>query len=157
MSVSSVAFVGCKEGSELDILSAVVNKINAWHRAELDKEIKKTKATGRAHFFVSKDYDSERWTNGAKIQSYDGKSFNIIFGCGDGDYQSAKKRLISLHTTCSTDYVDVYNGHKVILSINRWGRYKDIIKVVCEALKPFGEVYYTLDDCTRNFKIWKKK
>lgn len=157
MSIGSIAFVACKEGNELDILSAVVKKINQWHRDELDKQIKKTKATGRGHFFVSQDYDSDRWTNGAQIQSYDGKNFKIIFGCGDGDYSSAKRRMISFHTTCSTDYINVYNGHKVILSVNKWGRYKDIIEVVCKALKPFGEVYYTLDDYNDDFKKWSKK
>lgn len=48
---------------------------------------------------------------------------------------------------CYTDHSDTYEGDKIIFSIGCWGSYNEIMMIVADAVKSFGDVYYDFNDC----------
>lgn len=59
--------------------------------------------------------------------------------------------MLSFYPDFSCDYNDSFNGPKLIFSIGCWGAHKEIMSIVCDALAPFGRVFYCEDDSTDEF------
>lgn len=70
--------------------------------------------------------------------------FNITFWDGDD------RRSMSVHFDCHSDYSDVYDGKKIIISLGCWGRSKmivhDCIKAIQTALSS-TDAFFQENDC----------
>ena len=145
MSVDSIMFVTCNKEDVISIGNSVTEALNTYVRDKLDNYWRyNTTCSNRLQFLFDKclEEHSRKFTNGVSITSHNFDAFNISFGNGD-----ESRRNLSMFPTCSSDYNDVYDGYKVIFSIGYWGNAEEIMNVVSEALKPYGDVYYDYNDC----------
>lgn len=145
MSIDSKLFVSCDKQDVLNIGHSVSKVLDEYSRAKLDDFWQNnTDACNRTHFLHNESYKehSVNYTNGSSISSYDFNTFVFTFGNGDKN-----RRNLFMFTDCSSDYEDIKGGYKVVFSIGYWGSSDEIIQVVIEAVKQYGEVYYDFNDC----------
>lgn len=145
MSVDSKMFVTCNKEDVISIGNSVTEALNTYVRDKLDSYWRyNTDAQSRVNFMWSDSYKDQnyKFTNGVSVTSHNFDTFVISFGNGD-----ESRRSLFMFPTCSSDYNDVYDGYKVIFSIGYWGNSEEIMNVLSEALKPFGDVYYDFNDC----------
>lgn len=145
MSVDSKMFVTCKKEDVMSIGNSVTEALNTYVRGKLDSYWRyNTTCSNRLQFLFDKSLEehSRKFTNGVSVTTRNFDSFVISFGNGD-----ESRRNLFMSPTCSSDYSDVYDGYKVIFSIGYWGSSEEIMNVLSEALKPFGDVYYDFNDC----------
>ena len=91
--------------------------------------------------------DIKDFSNGIRsCYTHDFGSFNISFTV------HGEKRILFVTHTCSNDYSEVYEGEKIIFSLGCWGMSEEIMLVIADAIKEFGDVYYTKNDCEDEFK-----
>lgn len=69
----------------------------------------------------------------------DGKFFSIRFKVNN------ESRILMVHFDCDCDYKE-YGNSKIIWSVNYWGLAEEIILSICEAMKPYGQVFYEAND-----------
>ena len=151
MSIDSKMFVTCNKEDVISIGNSVTEALNTYVRDKLDNYWKNnTDAQSRANFMWGDSYkdQSNKFTNGVSVTSYNFDTFVISFGNGDDCI-----RNLFMFPTCSSDYNDVYEGYKVIFSIGYWGSSEEIMNVLSEALKPYGDVYYDFNDCEDKYFI----
>lgn len=151
MSVDSLLFVACNKEDVLAIGASVTKALSEYSRDKLDDFWKNnTECENRMQFLCADKYIDikSKYTNGAKVDSHDFESFWIIFGNGDSVCRS-----LFMTTSCSSDYSEIYDGHKVIFSIGCWDSYDEIMAVVADAVKPYGDVYYDYNDCDDKYFI----
>lgn len=86
--------------------------------------------------------ESNKYSNGVSISSYNFEIFTFTFGSGD-----IHRRSLHMFPTCSQDHDDITEAYKVIFSIGYWGKYDEIMLIVADAVKEFGDVYYDFNDC----------
>ncbi|AUR86416.1 hypothetical protein NVP1084O_209 [Vibrio phage 1.084.O._10N.261.49.F5] len=148
MGVDAKLFVTCGQDKSVEVGKSVANALDFWVRDKVDTYWKEnTDCVNRMQFLFKERQKTEssdfKFTNGIKdIDTRDFESYRLHFGCGDENL-----RMLWMHTRCSCDYSDTYEGEKVIFSIGHWGMCDEIMKVVAEAVKPFGDVYYDHNDC----------
>lgn len=145
MSIDSMMFVTCNKEDVNSIENSVIETLNAYVRKKLDNYWRyNTTCSNRMQFLHDKSLEehSRKFTNGVSVTTYNFDSFVINFGNGD-----ESRRSLFMSPTCSSDYGDVYDGYKVIFSIGYWGNSEEIMSVLSEALKPYGDVYYDFNDC----------
>ena len=145
MSIDSKLFISCNKEDTLSIGNSVSKAFSEYARTKLDDYWKNnTDAQSRVNFMWSDSYKDQnyKFTNGVSISTHDFESFRFVFGCGD-----EQKRSLSMFTTCSSDHEDIQGDYKVIFSIGYWGSYDEILMVVAESVKEFGDVYYDFNDC----------
>ena len=145
MSVDSKLFVTCSKEDVITLGSSVAEALNKYSRQKLDDYwTNNTDACNRFHFLHNESYKGQRekFTNGVSITSYNFDMFTFTFGNGDDSLRS-----LHMFPTCSDDHNDIVEGYKVIFSIGYWGGSDEILMVVAEAIKEFGEVYYDFNDC----------
>jgi hypothetical protein len=145
MSVASTVFVACKKEQVLEIGKAVVDSLSEFAIKKTDEYWEKhTDAFNRMHFLHADKFKNHglQFSNGCVVDSYNFETFSFSFGCGD-----SLKRSVSMFTQCSTDYSEVFEGHKVIFHVSCWGMYDEIMKLIAETVKPYGDVYYDFNDC----------
>ena len=145
MGVASKAFVGLNNGvNTLDVLKAVKEALDVYSRAKFDKFIKDSigEYSNRFQSKLIKEETGLYFTNGVNVLTNDFESFSFEFGCGE--YISRK---LFCCTNYHKDYEDIYVGDKITFLLGSSGSCEEIIGVVCEALKPFGKVFYDLNDC----------
>ena len=145
MSVDSKMFVICNKEDIISIGNSVTEALNVYVRDKLDNYWKNnTDAQSRVNFMWSDSYkdQSNKFTNGVSVITHNFDTFVISFGNGD-----ESRRSLFMFPTCSSDYSDVCEGYKVIFSIGYWGSSEEIMSVLSEALKTYGDVYYDFNDC----------
>ncbi|AGH31875.1 hypothetical protein VPIG_00017 [Vibrio phage PWH3a-P1] len=143
MSVDAILFVTCGKDKTQDVGSAVKKALDHYVREILDKAVEKSGAINRGHFIHNGVFDSSNYCNGvSSIETTDFSFFRFHFKNGDEN-----SRVLCMYTDCSCDYSDTYEGDKIIFGIGHWGDCDGIMKVVAEAVKPFGDVYYDHNDC----------
>ena len=145
MSVDSKLFVTCNKEDIINIGQVVSQALDEYSREVLDNHWKNnTDYLNRLQFLCSKDRKNAamKFTNGVSIHSHNFDHF--VFTFGSGDYS---ERMLSMFPTCSSDFNDTYEGHKVVFSLGMWGKYGDIMMVIAEAVKGFGSVFYKSNDC----------
>ena len=145
MGTQAKLFVTCGKEKLFEVGNAIIDTLNAYSRKELDRFILNSDVfdTRVDYLRYQRDFETnEHHTNGVRVDLFDFRCIAFNFGCGD-------IRMRSLHMTpdCSNDYSDVYGGEKIIFSINHWGKCDEIMKLVGESLKQFGQVYYDHNDC----------
>ena len=145
MSLESKMFVTCNKDDVINIGNSVTKALNTYVRDKLDNYWKSnTDAQSRVNFMWSDSYkdQSNKFTNGVSVTSHNFDMFVIGFGNGD-----ESRRSLFMFPTCSTGYSDVCEGYKVIFSIGYWGSAEEVMNVVADALKHYGDVYYDYNDC----------
>jgi hypothetical protein len=141
MGVNAKLFVTCGEEKGLPVMRSVAKALGKYTRDKLREH-----CGSIPHIEFVRSKAGEKYTNGLeKIIGYDGETFRFIFGNGDGDDRSAERRMLWMNTTCSCNYSDTYKGSKIIFSIGHWGSCDEIMLIVAEAVREFGDVYY--DHC----------
>jgi hypothetical protein len=147
MGLDSKLFVATKKENILHVMPKVIEGLNTYIRAELDAYLEEKGFSNRMQFMF-RDKESELnkglkdFSNGiSECTTYDFRSWNINF-----KIQGENRSLFVTHT-CSNDYKEVYDGDKIIFSLGYWGLSDEIMKVVAESLKEFGDVYYDFNDC----------
>ena len=139
MGVSSQLFVCSNAENLIHIMPKVISALNKWQRNLRANAISNPSDIFDEEFIA-------KWSNGiSAITTYDFGSFSLFFRV-DGE----QRRLFVTHT-CSSDYSDIYEGNKIIFSLNSWGMDVAIMDVVANAVKEFGDVYYTDNDCDNEF------
>lgn len=147
MGQSAIVFVTANPENSNEVYKTVKRALDKWQRNLLDQYWARKGFSSRAEFFWrNKDkplnHNFTDWTNGIyDIKTSDFGSFNMDFTV-NGEVRS----LFCTHT-CSSDYKDTYEGDKIIFSIGYWGLSDEIMKIVAEACKSFGDVYYDFNDC----------
>lgn len=156
MSVESKLFVTCGKDKLVEVVNSVVKHLNVWVRKELDSYWQThTDAKDRLHFLWDEDYNAqaELFTNGVSIYAYDMTMLNICFGCGDETH-----RKLAVFPDYSEGYSDTCEGDKITFSLNCWGKYDEIMKIVTQAVAQFGDVYYDCNDSDdEGFVLLSKK
>ena len=145
MSLDSMMFVTCNKEDVISLGNSVATALNTYVKDKLDSYwSSNTTCSNRLQFLFDKclEEHSRKFTNGVSITSHDFDAFVISFGNGD-----ESRRNLFMFPTCSSDYSDVCEGYKVIFSIGYWGSAEEIMSVVSEALKPYGDVYCDFNDC----------
>ena len=145
MSIDSMMFVTCNKEDVISIGNSVTKALNTYVRDKLDSYWRyNTDAQSMVNFMWSDSYkdQSNKFTNGVSVITDNFDTFVISFGNGDDS-----RRSLFMFPTCSSDYSDVREGYKVIFSIGHWGSAEEIMSVLSEALKPYGDVYYDFNDC----------
>ena len=151
MSLDSKMFVTCNKDDVISIGNSVTAALNTYVRDKLESYWKNnTDAQSRVNFMWSVSYEdqSNKFTNGVSVITHNFDTFVISFGNGDDCI-----RNLFMLPTCSSDYSDVCEGYKVIFSIGYWGNSEEIMSVLSEALKPYGNVYYDFNDCDDEYFI----
>lgn len=148
MSVDAKLFVTCGKEMMFEVGNAVTQALNFYSRKKLDEviaslDIKKEKLA-RYNFLKSEEYNhiNYKYSNGVKLEAHDFRTICFVFGCGD-----CCKRIVWMNVGCDTDYKDTYEGNKIIFSTACFESSDEIMKVIAEAVKPFGNVYYDHNDC----------
>lgn len=54
-------------------------------------------------------------------------------------------RMLHVHFNCDLDYSE-YGDKKIIWSVSYWGMAEEIVLAICEAMKPYGRVFYQAND-----------
>lgn len=149
MPVCEKLFVTCNRDKLADVVDSVVDALNVYSRKKLDAAISSCDvAKNRIHFLNNQDAFSEtkKYSNGVSITGYNLRLISLLFGCGDETI-----RALNVSSCCHSDYSDIHNGPKIIFSLNRWGSSSEIMNIVCNSLKEFGDVYYNENDCSDEF------
>ena len=145
MGLDSRVVLACNKEDVLSIGKSVTKALDGYSRDKLDDFWQNnTDACNRIQFLHNYSYKehSVKYTNGISISSYDFESFIFVFGNGDD-----LKRSLYMFTTCSSDHEDIEGDYKVVFSLGYWGSSNEVMKVVIDAVKQYGEVYYDYNDC----------
>jgi hypothetical protein len=151
MGVDTTMFVATKKENILNVMPKVIDTLNVWQRKKLDAYWKEKGFNCRASFLLrDKELDNERdiknYSNGIRtINTYDFRSFTLQLTV-DGE-----NRVLFITHNCSNDYSDTYEGDKIIFSLGYWGLSVEMMKVVAEVCKEFGDCYFTENDCRDEF------
>lgn len=145
MSRDSKLVLSCNKEDVLNIGNSVSKALSEYARNKLDDYWKNnTDAESRINFMWGESYKDQnhRFSNGVTVTAHDFDTFWFIFGNGD-----EQKRSLFMFTTCSSDHEDIEGDYKIVFSIGYWGNAGEIMMVVAEAIKEFGDVYYDYNDC----------
>lgn len=145
MSRDSKLVLSCNKEDTLNIGNSVSEALSEYARNKLDDYWKNNSdAESRLNFIWSDSYKDQnhKFSNGASISSHDFETFVFLFGNGD-----EQKRSLFMFTTCSSDHEGIEGDYKIVFSIGYWGNSDEIMMVVAEAIKEFGDAYYDYNDC----------
>lgn len=145
MSRDSRLVLSCNKEDTLNIGNSVTKALEKYSRDKLnDFWQNNTDACNLMHFLHNDSYKehSERYTNGVTVTAHDFDTFWFVFGNGDN-----MKRSLFMFTTCSSDHEDIEGDYKIVFSIGYWGNADEIMMVVVEAVRQYGDVYYDYNDC----------
>lgn len=145
MSRDSRLVLSCNKEYALDIGNSVTKALSKYARNKLDNYWKNnTDAQSRVNFMWSDSYKDQnhKFSDGVTVTAHDFDTFWFIFGNGD-----EHKRSLFMFTTCSSDHEDIEGDYKIVFSIGYWGNSDEIMMVVAEAIKEFGDAYYDYNDC----------
>lgn len=120
----------------------LIGDLNVWQRSLLHKQYDNEK--GNVFSFLYGE-EGKEWTNGVYVGTYYFKSFDLTFGIGE-------KRVLFITYAHSCDYSEIYEGDKIIFSLGCWGMSEEIMMVVAESVKEFGDVYYVHNNCSEDFR-----
>ena len=144
MGIDTKMFIATNTNNFLEIMPKVICKLSEWQREKLDKEAEKEQKNRMSFLIENKD----NWSNGINnVYTYEFNSFHINFRV------NGEKRNLFVTHVCSNDYSDVFEGEKIIFSLGCWGMSEEIMMVVADAIKEFGDIYYTNNDCETNFRL----
>lgn len=152
MGVDTKLFVATKKENILELMPKVIENLNEYIRIELDAYWDRKGFDSRGQFiFRDKEAgvnkDLKDFSNGIRnCSTYDFRSFDINFT------MHGENRSLFITHICSNDYSDTYKGEKIIFSLGYWGLSHEIMMVIAEAVKEFGDVYYVENDCSEEFK-----
>jgi len=153
MGVSTVAFVTAKPEKILDLMPKLIKDLNKWQRQELDEYWDKKGFHNRLIFLMRDkllniNKDLKDFSNGvSSVTTSDFGGFYVNFTV------YGETRSLFITHTCSNDYSEYHNGDKIIFSLGQWGLSVEIMKVIIESVKEFGDVYFAENDCSDEFKL----
>lgn len=145
MGVDTKLFIAVDRTKFLDLMPKLMKDLNEWQRFELDTVCKKADMN-RLQFLFSSEKNKDKWSNGVtSVTTNDFGSFFINFRI------NGESRNLFVTHTCSNDYSDIYKGDKIIFSLGKWGICEEIMMVIADSIKEFGDVYYIENDCDDNW------
>lgn len=145
MSRDSRLVLSCNKEDTLNVGNSVSKALEKYARDKLnDFWQNNTDAYNLMHFLHNDSYKehSDKYTNGVTITAHDFDTFWFIFGNGDDN-----KRSLFMFATCSSDHEDIEGDYKIVFSIGYWGSSDEIMMVVAEAVRQYGDIYYDFNDC----------
>lgn len=145
MSRNSRLVLSCNKEDTLNIGNSVSKALEKYSRDKLnDFWQNNTDACNLVHFLHNDSYKehNDKYTNGVTVTAHDFDTFWFIFGNGDN-----MKRSLFMFTTCSSDHEDIEGDYKIVFSIGYWGSSDEIMMVVAEAIRQYGDAYYDFNDC----------
>ena len=145
MGVDSKVFVVAPYEQSMTIGKAVLDSIDQWLRAHIDREVETLGFPDRMAFMVSgynkDDKGRSRWSISTSVNTNNFQSFQYNFNiAGDA-------RTLWYFTECSCETDKITPEYTLLFSIGAWGTNEEIMQTVIQALKPFGRVYYDYNDC----------
>lgn len=143
MACETKVFVATKKENIINVMPKLINDLNKWQQNQLDTHWEEKGFKSRLQYLCATENND--FTNGVEVNSCDFNSFTIDFKV------RGEQRSVFVTHKCSMDYSDVYEGEKMIFSLNMWGMHKEIMNCIAESIKEFGEVYYTENDCYEKF------
>ena len=152
MGIDTKLFIATKEENILKIMPLVISALNEWQRDLMVRYAKENGfKTALQYIFRDKDSESNKmlkdFSNGIKsCRTHNFESFHVNF------IVNGEHRDLFVTHTCSNDYSDIYKGEKIIFSLGCWGMSKEIMMVIAEAIKDYGDVYFVKDDCSEDFE-----
>ncbi len=145
MGVDANLFVTCGKDKVIEVGQAVQAGLDKWLRDMLDCDVVERGYTSKADYTIDmrKVAPRCRVSNGVeKVEVSLFSMYTLFFQCRDHSM-----RMLRMHTDCSCDYSDTYDGDKIIFSLGCWGKSDEIMQVVAKSVAPFGDVYYDHNDC----------
>jgi len=153
MGVSTNLFVTARKEDMFDLMPKLIKDINKWQRDWL-VEYANRKGFDNPAMFLFRDKEAELnkhlkdFTNGIySIHTHDFGSFTTNFTV------NGEKRNLSINHSCSCEYEDIYDGDKIIFSLGCWGLSREIMMVVADSVKEFGDVYYQHNDYSDEWEL----
>lgn len=152
MGVDTKLFVTTSGDNIINVMPKVIDAVNKWQRNYLDNYWDKKGFQNRISFLSRNkksgaNKDLKEYSNGIKsVETYNFKSFNMYLTV------NGESRSVFITHTCGSDYKEVYEGDKIIFSLGCWGMSKEIMMVIGEAVRSFGDVYFAYNDCSGEFK-----
>lgn len=146
MGVNTKMFVATKTKNILEVMPIAIKAINKWQREHLDNYWDKKGFKNRISFLhrdkeIGVNKDLKEYTNGIRsVDTHDFRSWNMCFTV------HGEKRSLFITHTCSYDFKDAYEGEKIIFSLGFWGMSKDIMMVIGDAIKEYGDIYFVEND-----------
>lgn len=146
MSVDTKVFVMVNDSEKLKLIQQVTKEVNNFLRNAYHGMLK---GKGEDHSFRSVREYKDSYSFQSQVSTRDCKTFTLIFNV------FSESRMLWMNTICDCDYHEVgedFNkdttGSKVIFSLGHWGHHKEIMQVVIDSIKEFGDTYYIENDCS---------
>lgn len=146
MSVDTKVFVMVDDSRKLEVLQEVVKSINAFLRNTYHLMLESVE---EQHNMLTLRKYKDSYSFRSKIETNDCESFVLLFNVFD------EKRMLWVNTSCDCDYHEVgeyfdtdTTCSKVIFSLGHWGHHKEIMQVIIDSIKEFGDTYYIENDCS---------
>lgn len=141
MGVDSKVFVVCRREMAYEVGQAVKTAIDKWLMKKLDDEVQRQELNHRFDLTMRRGDELPDWSISSRISAHSFEHFNIDFiVAGEG-------RSLNYFIDCSCDTDDITEEHTLIFSIGHWGMHAEIMQVVMDAIRQFGDVWYDHNDC----------
>lgn len=149
MGVDTNIIVAVDKREVINIVPIVEENISIWQRRLLDEQAK-LKKLNRMQFLYSGGLTNEKgnmkWSNGVRNIRYDKGCFSMYFTV-DGE-----KRNLFINYDCEHSDTDVHEGEKIYFSLGKWGKCAEIMHIIAQSVREYGDVYYQINDCSTDYK-----
>lgn len=146
MSVDTKVFVMTNDSEKLKLIQHVTKGVNNFLRNAYHDMLRDI---NEEHSFRSIRKYKDSYSFQGDVRTRDCETFTLIFNV------FSESRMLRMITTCDCDYHYVgeefgtdTTGSKVIFSLGHWGHHKEIMEVVIDSVKEFGDTYYIENDCS---------
>lgn len=146
MGVDTKVFVMVDDSEKLRALSSLAECVNRFLHSKF-KEYCSIK--GYLEGFQAVRAYKDKYSTSVDIQTRNMETFRLMFNVFE------ESRMLWVNSDCDCDYHEVgeeFNtdttGTKIICSLGHWGYHKEIMQVVVDTLKEFGDTYYIENDCS---------
>lgn len=146
MGVDTKVFVMVDDSEKLKALSILTERVNQFLCTKFKEYCS---SVGDLEVFQAVRAYKDEYSTSVDIQTRNMKTFLFVFNVFE------ESRMLWVNSECDCDYHEVgeeFNtdttGAKIICSLGHWGHHKEIMQVVVDTLKEFGDTYYIENDCS---------
>ncbi len=120
----------------MQAVNSTIDHLNVWVRNQLDDYWKSNGYDSRLDYLWSPD-NKGLFDNMVKVSCYNLNTLSIGIMCGE-----LGANYITLHTKNTSDD----SGLELVFSVEKFSKSDDVLNVVKNACKSFGEVYYVVKE-----------